>query len=61
MGILKTLNFKEIVPHYYYYFDHPAVHVMPMPNMITTTNMPDWPMPGNIKDFKEIVLKFVFL
>jgi hypothetical protein len=25
------------------------------------TNMPDSSMPGNIKDFKEIVLKFVFL
>jgi hypothetical protein len=25
------------------------------------TNMPDWPMPGNIKHFKEIKLKFVFL
>jgi hypothetical protein len=27
----------------------------------SATNMPDWPMPGNIKNFKEIVLKFVFL
>jgi hypothetical protein len=27
----------------------------------TTPTMPDWPMPGNIKNFKEIVLKFVFL
>jgi hypothetical protein len=35
----------------------PMVHVMPN----TTTNMPDWPMPGNIKNFTEIVLKFVFL
>jgi hypothetical protein len=25
------------------------------------TNMPDWPMPGNIKDFGEIDLKFVLL
>jgi hypothetical protein len=25
----------------------------------TATNMPDWPMPGNVKDFQEIDLEFV--
>jgi hypothetical protein len=37
--------------------DQPMVHVLPD----TTTNMPDWPMPGNIIDFKEIVLRFILL
>jgi hypothetical protein len=27
----------------------------------SATNMPDSSMPGNVKDFKEIILKFVFL
>jgi hypothetical protein len=35
--------------------DQPMVQFGPN----TITNMPDW-MPGNIKDFKEIALRFVF-
>jgi hypothetical protein len=36
--------------------DQPMVKVWPN----EATNMLDWPMPGNVKDFKEIHLKFVF-
>jgi hypothetical protein len=35
--------------------DQPMVQVWPN----EATNMADWPMPGNIKDFKKIDLKFV--
>jgi hypothetical protein len=35
--------------------DRPMVQVWPN----ETTNMSDWPMPGNIKDFTGIDLKFV--
>jgi hypothetical protein len=36
--------------------DKPLMQVWPN----AATNMPDWPMPGNIKNFVEIDLKFVF-
>jgi hypothetical protein len=37
--------------------DQPMVQVWPN----AATNMPDSPMPANIKNFKEIKLKLVFL
>jgi hypothetical protein len=37
--------------------DLPMVKVWPN----KATNIPDWPIPANIKDFKEIHLKFVFI
>jgi hypothetical protein len=52
LGLMNTLSpdFSE---------DETAVLVSENTGMIT--NMPDWPMPQNVKDFKGIVLKFVFL
>jgi hypothetical protein len=36
--------------------DQPLIRVWPN----KATNIPDWPMPANIKDFKQINLKFLF-
>jgi hypothetical protein len=53
-----TLGEMEIIPpRRYVSSDQPMVHVWPN----TTTDMPDWPMPKNVKDFKGITFKFVFL
>jgi hypothetical protein len=52
LGKMEIIPLRPKVPN-----DQPMVHVMPN----TTTNMPDWPMPGNIKNFKQITLKFVLL
>jgi hypothetical protein len=46
-----------IAPRSYVSTDQTMVHVWPN----EATNIPDWSMPGNIKNFKEIVLKFVLL
>jgi hypothetical protein len=52
LGEMEIISPRPKVPS-----DQPMVHVMPN----TTTNMPDWPMPGNITKFKKMILKFVFL
>jgi hypothetical protein len=36
--------------------DQPMVRVW----LNDATNIPDWPMPGNIKDFKEINLRYTY-
>jgi hypothetical protein len=45
---------RIIAPRPYVPSDQPMVHVWPN----AATNMPDWPMQENIKDFKGIDLKF---
>jgi hypothetical protein len=47
-------NIRIIAPRPDVPSDQPMVHVWPN----APTNMPDWPMPTNIKDFKQIDLKF---
>jgi hypothetical protein len=50
------LGIMSIIPPHFP-SDQPKVRVWPN----EATNMPDLPMPENIKNFKEIELKFVFL
>jgi hypothetical protein len=48
-----TLGKMRIIPPREYVLnDQPVVKVGPK-----ATNMPDWPMPGNIRNFKKIKLK----
>jgi hypothetical protein len=48
LGEMEIILPRKNVPS-----DQPAVQVSPNP----ATIMPDWPMPGNIKNFKEIELR----
>jgi hypothetical protein len=50
-------NMRIIAPRPYVTTDLPMVKV----GRNAATNMADWPMPGNIKNFKQINLKFVLL
>jgi hypothetical protein len=56
-GKIKLGKMEIIAPRPTVSSDRPMVQVMPN----EATNMPDSSMPGNIKYFKEIELKFVFL
>jgi hypothetical protein len=46
-------NMRIIAPRPDVPSDHPMVKIMDK----AAVNMPDWPMPGNIRNFKQIDLK----
>jgi hypothetical protein len=56
-----TLGRMEIIPpRYDVPSDRPMLRLRDYHSEWASTDLPDWPMPGNVKNFNGIFLKFVF-